>query len=68
MYDVFLSYCSSDKQHVETLAARLKDEAGLNPFLDKWHLVPGEPWQERLEAALAKRTPEGKGRLTYFPG
>lgn len=25
---------------------------GLKPFLDKWHLVPGEPWEEALEEAL----------------
>lgn len=51
-YDVFLSHNSVDKPAVEELARRLAGEAGLNPFLDKWHLVPGEPWQEALEAAL----------------
>jgi hypothetical protein len=39
------------------LAKRLEDEAGLRPFLDKWHLIPGDPWQEGLEEALdASRT------------
>jgi hypothetical protein len=51
-YDVFLSHNSVDKQQVETLAARLEDEEELKPFLDKWHLVPGEPWQEAIEEAL----------------
>jgi hypothetical protein len=51
-YDVFLSHNSQDKPAVERLARRLTDEAGLQPFLDKWHLVPGEPWQEALEEAL----------------
>jgi hypothetical protein len=51
-YDVFLSHNSQDKPAVELLARRLTDEAGLCPFLDKWHLVPGEPWQEALEEAL----------------
>lgn len=51
-YDVFLSYNSADKQAVDTIAHRLCDEAHLEPFLDKWHLVPGAPWQEALEAAL----------------
>ena len=51
-YDVFLSHNSADKEAVELLARRLTEEAGLNPFLDKWHLVPGEPWQEALEVAL----------------
>jgi hypothetical protein len=53
-YDVFLSHNSTDKPAVEALARRLSDEAGLSPFLDKWHLVPGEPWQEALEEALDK--------------
>jgi hypothetical protein len=51
-FDVFLSHDSRDKSTVEALAARLEDQAGLKPFLDKWHLVPGEPWQEGLEQAL----------------
>jgi len=32
-YDVFLSHHRSDKEQVEIIAARLKDEAGLKPFL-----------------------------------
>ena len=51
-YDVFLSHSSADKDAVETLARRLEDEAALHPFLDKWHLIPGNPWQEELEQAL----------------
>ena len=51
-YDVFLSHHSADKPDVERLARRLVDEENLRPFLDIWHLVPGEPWQEALEAAL----------------
>jgi energy-coupling factor transporter ATP-binding protein EcfA2 len=51
-YDVFLSHNSADKPAVEELAHRLTGEAGLQPFLDKWHLVPGQPWQEALEEAL----------------
>src|SRR5262245_63879511 len=52
-YDVFLSHASADKPAVEHLARKLREE-GLEPFLDKWHLVPGEPWQEALEDALAQ--------------
>jgi len=51
-YDVFLSCHKSDKEQVEIIAARLKAEIGLNPLLDKWHLEPGEPWQEEIETAL----------------
>jgi hypothetical protein len=54
LYHVFLSHSSGDKAHVEKIAVRLADEAGINPFLDKWHLVPGEPWQEALEEALGE--------------
>lgn len=53
-YDVFLSH--ADKSKIEALAVRLRED-GLKPFLDKWHLVPGEPWQQALENALeASRT------------
>ena len=52
-YDVFLSHATHDKPKVEDLARRLKAE-GLKPFLDKWHLVPGEPWQEAIEIAMAR--------------
>ncbi len=50
-YDVFLSHNSADKPAVLELAKRLK-AAGVEPFLDSWHLVPGEPWQEALETAI----------------
>ena len=51
-YDVFLSHNSQDKPLVEQVAKRLAQEYGLKCWLDKWNLVPGEPWQEALEAAL----------------
>lgn len=52
-YDVFLSHNSKDKPAVEWLAAKLTDQAGLTVFLDIWNLVPGDPWQEDLENAMA---------------
>jgi len=51
-FDVFLSHNSKDKPAVETLARRLEDEAKVKPWLDKWNLVPGDPWQEAIEEAL----------------
>jgi hypothetical protein len=51
-YDVFLSHNSADQDTVEVIAHRLREEAGLRPFLDRWHLIPGEPWQEAIEDAL----------------
>lgn len=67
-YDVFLSHSSVDKPAVEAIAVRLRDEAGLRPFLDSWHLVPGEPWIPALERAITRSTtvavffgPQGMG-------
>jgi energy-coupling factor transporter ATP-binding protein EcfA2 len=51
-YDTFLSHSSNDKPAVETLARRLKSD-NIEAWLDKWHLIPGKPWQEEIEAALA---------------
>ena len=48
-HDVFPNHNSADKATVELIAHRLREEVGLNPFLDKWHLIPGEPCQEALE-------------------
>jgi hypothetical protein len=51
-YDVFLSHNSKDKPAVEQIGHFLTKEYGLRCWLDKWNLVPGEPWQEGLENAL----------------
>ena len=48
LFDVFLSHSTADKLAVEVLAGRLEDEAHLKPFLDRWHLVPGNPWQRGI--------------------
>ncbi len=50
-FDVFLSHSGADKLAVEALAHRLEAE-GIGCWLDKWNLVPGEPWQEAIEDAL----------------
>ncbi|TAK14074.1 MAG: toll/interleukin-1 receptor domain-containing protein [Anaerolineae bacterium] len=50
-YDVFLSHNSKDKPAVEQLAIKLRGE-NIQPFLDKWHLIPGDEWQPALEEAL----------------
>jgi hypothetical protein len=52
-YDVFLSHSSQDKPAVEELARLLVKER-IDPFLDKWHLIPGKDWQEELEKALGQ--------------
>ena len=50
-FDVFLSHNGKDKPAVEILAHKLKAK-GFTVWLDKWNLIPGEPWQEGLEEAL----------------
>lgn len=50
-FDVFLSHNSADNPIVEILARKLR-AARLKVWLDKWSLVPGEPWQEALERGL----------------
>ena len=51
MFQAFLSHNSADKPAVEQLARRLEKD-GISCFLDKWHLIPGEPWQPALEDAI----------------
>jgi WD40 repeat protein len=52
-FHVFLSHGSADKPAVEELARRLLKE-GINVWLDKWHLIPGDPWQPAIEKALSE--------------
>lgn len=47
---VFLSHNSDDKPLVERLARMMRD-AGIEPWLDKWKLVPGKPWMPVVEDA-----------------
>jgi tetratricopeptide (TPR) repeat protein len=50
-FDVFLSYHWRDREQVEGIARRLR-EHGLHPFLDRWYLTPGQPWQQVLEQVV----------------
>jgi hypothetical protein len=50
---VFLSHSTADKPAVEELARRLAKE-GIQAWLDKWHLIPGDPFQPAIEKALAE--------------
>ena len=52
-FKVFLSHSSADKPAVEELARRLAKE-GIQAWLDKWNLIPGDPWQVAIEKALAE--------------
>ena len=51
-YHAFFSHNSQDKPIVEQIAQWLEDESNLSVWLDKWNLVPGDPWQEEIEIAL----------------
>jgi hypothetical protein len=52
-FDVFLCHNSEDKPAVIRIAEQLKDR-GLQPWLDKWELQPGLPWQRTLEEQITK--------------
>jgi hypothetical protein len=52
-FHVFLSHSSADKPAVEELARRLAKE-GVQAWLDKWNLIPGNPFQPDIERALAE--------------
>ena len=51
-HDVFVSYSRQDSVHVEVLASRLAEEAGLRVWLDRARLQPGFSWREEIEAAM----------------
>jgi signal transduction histidine kinase len=50
-HDLFISYNWQDAETVERLAQGLRDH-GLNPFLDRWYLIPGLSWPDRLERLI----------------
>ena len=51
--DVFLSYHWRDRVRVEAIAHWLSTERNVSVFLDRWYLVPGQPWPQALEKALS---------------
>jgi hypothetical protein len=52
-FDVFLSYNSEDRDEVQKIAIYLDDYADLDPWLDCWQLIAGDPWQEGLQQGLS---------------
>ena len=52
-HNVFLSHSTADKPAVEEIGRRLAKE-GIQAWLDRWHLIPGDPWQPAIEKALAE--------------
>ncbi len=52
IFDVFLSYSEEDAPWVEELARHLEDDGSFLVWLDKWILIPGEPWLSAKAAAI----------------
>lgn len=51
-FDVFLSYNRRDELAVEQIARELQEQ-DIRPWLDKWELRPGLPWQPTVERQLS---------------
>ena len=52
-YHAFLSHNSAEKPLVEQLGKDLQ-RRGVSCWLDKWNLIPGDPWQPAIEQALCQ--------------
>jgi hypothetical protein len=50
-FDVFLSHNSKDKPLVEKIANLLR-QRGLNPWLDKKEILPGESFQDAIQKGI----------------
>lgn len=48
---VFLAYANADAERVMELYQQLKDY-GLDPWMDKYDLLPGQQWEEEIERAI----------------
>lgn len=53
IFDVFLSHAHVDAEVIEQLGVKLEDEMQIRVWLDKWILVPGDHWQQKIAKALA---------------
>tara|TARA_R110002020_G_scaffold190124_1_gene389533 strand:- start:4654 stop:5247 length:594 start_codon:yes stop_codon:yes gene_type:complete len=52
IYDTFLSHSHTDADIVEYIASKLEDDHNLKVWLDKWIIVPGEPFIQSLSKGL----------------
>ncbi|MGA7215250.1 MAG: toll/interleukin-1 receptor domain-containing protein [Terrimicrobiaceae bacterium] len=52
-YAVFVSYCSSDRDAVRRLQAKLSTEGGLDVWFDEKRLEAGDPWWPVIEQNIA---------------
>lgn len=51
-YDTFLSHSHQDAEIVEQIAKKLEDDHSLRVWLDKWILIPGEPFRREMAKGL----------------
>lgn len=51
---VFISYSSEDKDFVVRLAEDLRTREGMDAWLDRWEISPGDKIPERIEEAISK--------------
>ncbi len=51
-YDTFLSHSHQDAEVVEKIAKKLEDNHYLKVWLDKWFLIPGEPFRQAMSKGL----------------
>ena len=52
IYDTFLSHSHADAEIVEQIARQLEDEHDLKVWLDKWILIPGEPFRQAMSKGI----------------
>jgi hypothetical protein len=52
-FDVFLAHNSRDKAEVKRIGEQLRAR-GHNPWLDEWHLRPGDVWIDHLDEILPR--------------
>ncbi|MEW5861043.1 MAG: toll/interleukin-1 receptor domain-containing protein [Cyanobacteriota bacterium] len=53
MMKAFISHSSIDKPFVERLATDLRTREGIDAWLDKWEILPGERIPQKLEEGLS---------------
>jgi hypothetical protein len=62
-YDAFLAHDHSDAEIVTIIADKLQKKAGLNVFLDKWCMIPGD---QSFIPTLGKKMDESKTCVAFI--
>ncbi|MBI5049444.1 MAG: TIR domain-containing protein [Nitrospirae bacterium] len=50
-FDVFLCHNDKDESLIESIATTLKENS-INPFFDRWYLLPGQSWLKGIETGF----------------